>query len=437
MIGRNALFQSPLVHVVLVLDAEQFAEHPVAYGTCITGCLAGCFAGRFTGSIASRITGRITRRFANARLEIVRPGAVLGQLPRRVLGQSVVVDEAPHAHVREFGKVFADLVHPGSGDLDGDEVGIGEVPVVVGFLLRPHGKSLPRFLVPQAGLAHDPASVVEHFGLPVDLERQGPFHGPHGVHVLDLDEFAQGIAGLANGHVGVAAQAALVHVAVADADVLQDLPQPGEVGRGFAGAADIGLAHDLHEGHARAVEVDVAQVGIVSGLVVDGLAGFFLQVDAPQSDESGAVLALDLDTAAQGDGFARPVVLRDLVALGQVRIEVVLAREGAGLRHVAVHGQRHADGVFDGAAVQDGQDAGHAEADGTHAAVRLAAEGHGTSAEDLRIRQELGVHFQPDYRLVVHGRFLTRRAGMRRFISLWSCRSLLAVSYSYGRVVSL
>ena len=136
---------------------------------------------------------------------------------------------------------------------------------------------------------------------------------------------------------------------------------------------------------------------------MDGLAGFFLQVDPPEPDEAGAVLALDLDAAGQGNGLARPVVLRDLVALGQVRVEVVLAGEGAGFGHVAVHGQGHADRVLDGAAVQDGQDAGHAEADGADAGVWLAAEGHRASTEDLRVGQKLGVHFQPDHGFKFNG----------------------------------
>ena len=135
---------------------------------------------------------------------------------------------------------------------------------------------------------------------------------------------------------------------------------------------------------------------------MDRLAGFFLEMDTPEPDETGSVFPLDFDAAVQGDGFARPVVLRDLVALGQVRIEVILTGKGAGFGNVTLNGQRHANGVFDGAAVQYGKDAGHAQADGTHAGIGLPTEGHGASTEDLRVRQELGVHFQPDYCFVVH-----------------------------------
>ena len=178
---------------------------------------------------------------------------------------------------------------------------------------------------------------------------------------------------------------------VADTDVLQDLPQSGKVGRGFARTSEVGLADDLHEGHARAVEIDVTQVGIVTGFVMDRLAGFFLEMDPPKPDETGSIFPLRFSMPPYREmGFARPVVLRDLVALGQVRIEVILAGKGTGFGNVTLNGQRHANGVFDGAAVQYGQDAGHAQADGTHAGIGLPTEGHGASTEDLRVRQELG-----------------------------------------------
>ena len=56
------------------------------------------------------------------------------------------------------------------------------------------------------------------------------------------------------------------------------------------------------------------------------------------------------------------VILRNLVALGQVGIEVVLARESRMLVHIAVQRQRGEHGHLDGALIQDGQRAGQAEA---------------------------------------------------------------------------
>jgi hypothetical protein len=58
-------------------------------------------------------------------------------------------------------------------------------------------------------------------------------------------------------HVGVAAQRTLFHVAVGDAGVEQNLLQPREVLEGLVGRADVGLAHDLHQRRAAAVQVEI------------------------------------------------------------------------------------------------------------------------------------------------------------------------------------
>ena len=71
----------------------------------------------------------------------------------------------------------------------------------------------------------------------------------------------------------------------------------------------------------RSIEVHSAAVGKA---VVQALAGVFFQVHAGDADALGAVRSLDVDVAVFGQ---RLVVLRDLVALGQVGIEVILAGE--------------------------------------------------------------------------------------------------------------
>ena len=59
-----------------------------------------------------------------------------------------------------------------------------------------------------------------------------------------------GRAARAHRDVGVAAEAALLHVAVADLEVLEDRAQRAQVGAGLGGAAHVGLAHDLEQRHA-------------------------------------------------------------------------------------------------------------------------------------------------------------------------------------------
>ena len=71
----------------------------------------------------------------------------------------------------------------------------------------------------------------------------------------------------------------------------------------------------------RSIEVHSLGVGQA---VVQALARVLFHVQARDADALGPVRALDLNVAVLGD---RLVVLRNLVALGQVGIEVVLARE--------------------------------------------------------------------------------------------------------------
>ena len=104
----------------------------------------------------------------------------------------------------------------------------------------------------------------------------------------------------------------------------QDVAQPGEELGGLGRRAHVGLGDDLDERHAAAVVVDVgAAIGIGEALV-QRLAGVLFHVDAREADAAALAVDGDVEAAAERE---RPLVLRDLVALRQVRIEVVLARE--------------------------------------------------------------------------------------------------------------
>ena len=92
------------------------------------------------------------------------------------------------------------------------------------------------------------------------------------------------------------------------------------------------------------------------------LAGVFFEVDADDADLLGAALAVDFDPAALAQGL---LVLRDLVALGQVGIDVVFARKNAAMLDLAMEGHAGHNRQLDGATVDHGQGAGLA---GTHRA---------------------------------------------------------------------
>ena len=122
-----------------------------------------------------------------------------------------------------------------------------------------------------------------------------------------------------------------------------------------------GRDDDLHQRHARAVEVDIAHGRM---LVVHQLARVLLDMDALDADLLDAVLVLLVE---QNLDLARPdqrvVELRNLIALRQVGVEVILAVEPAPAVDHRV--QRHAGAhrLADAFAVGHRQHARHRRVD--------------------------------------------------------------------------
>ena len=160
------------------------------------------------------------------------------------------------------------------------QIRVGEVAVVLRLLLAAEAEGRPVVLVPAAGLLHDASAGVENRGLPCDLVRDGFLDEAERVDVLQLDARAElRLAQGADAHVRVAPEASLLEVAVVDADEDEDVAQHTQVLRGFRRAAQIGLADDLDERYAGAVEVDHARVPAVRAL-----ACVLLHVDARDAD---------------------------------------------------------------------------------------------------------------------------------------------------------
>ena len=178
-----------------------------------------------------------------------------------------------------------------------------------------------------------------------------------------------GVADAARGRVdvqvdvGIDPQAAFLHVAVGDAEVVQQQFQLGEIGLGLGRRAHVGLADDFQERRAGAVQVDAA-VGLAGHFVVHALAGVFFEVGADDADPLGRKLALGIADLQPAVVAQRQVVLAGLVALGQVGIVVVLAVPLGEAGDLAVQGQGRLDRKLDRAAVHHRQRARHADAHG-------------------------------------------------------------------------
>ena len=114
-----------------------------------------------------------------------------------------------------------------------------------------------------------------------------------------------------------------------------------------------------------------------------------------------------VDPAMLGDGL---VELRDLIALGQVGIEVVLARKDGALPHLAVDPQRSQRGELDGLHIQHRQRPGSARQTGQTLRVRRGAKVVGAAAEGLGGGQQLHMNFKPNHRLVLGENFRRKRS---------------------------
>ena len=145
---------------------------------------------------------------------------------------------------------------------------------------------------------------------------------------------------------------------------------------------------------------------------VQRLAGVLFEMGAGQLDAVRDLADEELDRAALDD---RRLVLADLVALRQVGVEVVLAREDRDRRDRRADRQAEADRPLDRAAVGDRQGAGQGEVDRRRLRVRRGAERGRRAAEDLRAGRQLGVGLDADHDLeAAHQRAGRRFAAHRR-----------------------
>ena len=124
---------------------------------------------------------------------------------------------------------------------------------------------------------------------------------------------------------------------------------------GFFGRANIGFGDDFDQWSATAVVIDVSLRGGLRKTFMKVFRGVFFEVKAGDADALCGTGDFDVKPAARGE---RQFVLRDLVAFGEVGVEIVLAGEARTLVDRAVQRERGAHGHFDGALVENGKRAG-------------------------------------------------------------------------------
>ena len=132
------------------------------------------------------------------------------------------------------------------------------------------------------------------------------------------------------------------------------------------------------------------------------LGDIFLEMNTDEANllilrRYGLLGILRIREIVQRDGPAkaeRQVILTDLIVLGHVRIEVILAVKFADRRDLATEHEsrqrREAQRLF----VHDRKRTGKSEAHGTDVGVRLGAMLHGTATKHFCLRFQLHVNFE-------------------------------------------
>ncbi len=328
-------------------------------------------------------------------------GLDLGGQHRCVVGADPQPLEPLALGVGQLGQRGAAFLEERLVELERQQVRIGEVAIIVRIFLRPQRAGDVLVGIVEAGFLDDLAALLQHLDLALRLMLDHRHDEADRVDVLGLGAGAELAADFAHADIDVGAHRAFLHIAVARADIAENCPELPKISPCFGGRTHVGPRHDLHQRDARAVEVDVAHGRM---LVVHQLARVLLDMDALDADLLDAILVLLVE---QNLDFARPdqrmVELRDLIALRQVGVEVILAVEPAPAVDHRV--QRHAGAhrLADALAVGDRQHAGHGRVDQANLAVGLGPERGRRAGEELGVGDDLGMDLEADHDLPIAG----------------------------------
>ena len=170
----------------------------------------------------------------------------------------------------------------------------------------------------------------------------------------------------------------------------------------FFRATDIRFGHDFAKRSAAAVRVEV---GIGGAHIVDVLAGVFFHVDTSNAHALlGAVFFHNFEPAVLADRVVvhrKSARLGNLVALRQVRVEVVLAGPHRVQVDFAVQGEAQANCIFHRLLVRHGHGTRHTEADRANVLVRACVHFNFAATEHLCLSGKLAMDFETNNRTVI------------------------------------
>ena len=161
-----------------------------------------------------------------------------------------------------------------------------------------------------------------------------------------------------------------MHIAITGAQILHDLAQLGDIGGSFFGATDVGTADDFHQSHTGAVEI---HKGVIRIHVMHRFARVLLKVNALNAHHTRCTVTHFNEDFTFTDN--RMVQLADLIALWQVRVEIVFAVKGRKFVYFSFQAKPSAHGLSDTFFIDHWQHARHAGIHKGHIRVGLSAKG--------------------------------------------------------------
>src|SRR5262249_54541321 len=145
---------------------------------------------------------------------------------------------------------------------------------------------------------------------------------PEGVDVLQLGPRTELLlTDLTNGDICIAPETALLHIAVIDVEILQDLLESPQVVVRFCRRTDIRFADDFNQRHTASIEIEIGISARIRKTFVKRFAGILFHVDSLNADFLHSPVHGDLNKTMPRQ---RPIVLGDLIPLWEVRIEIIL-----------------------------------------------------------------------------------------------------------------
>ena len=244
---------------------------------------------------------------------------------RVILRHAIVTDQPLAPGSGQLRHRVPHLLLPVVADNQRHQVRLRKVAVVVGVLLRSHRRGRARVDVIEPRLLPDLATCRNHAHLPRNLVLDRLFQEAEGVQILHFRSRAELLHPSGPyGDIGITAQMALLHIAGRHPYVLHGQLQFIQISDGFLGAANVGLTDDFSQRDTGAVQVHIAVTIAVAIPVVGVFSRVVLEMQTRDTDALCSCLERRVQPAVLGQ---RLIELRNLVALRQIRIEVILAGE--------------------------------------------------------------------------------------------------------------